>query len=95
LHLYWRDGRGRPDSHRERWSCLSDKGEMAEWSNAVVLKTIDREVPGVRIPLSPQALNPAPTCWVFLYENLTKTFSFNHLKPLAHSKLHSLLTIVS
>ncbi len=29
-------------------------GEMAEWSNAVVLKTIDRESgPGVRIPLSP------------------------------------------
>ncbi len=29
-------------------------GEMAEWSNAAVLKTVDRESgPGVRIPLSP------------------------------------------
>ena len=31
------------------------KGEMAEWSNAAVLKTVVRSrVPGVRIPLSPQ-----------------------------------------
>ncbi len=30
-------------------------GEMAEWSNAAVLKTVDRlRGPGVRIPLSPQ-----------------------------------------
>ena len=29
-------------------------GEMAEWSNAAVLKTVVRSrVPGVRIPLSP------------------------------------------
>ncbi len=33
-------------------------GEMAEWSNAAVLKTVDRESgPGVRIPLSPQKNN--------------------------------------
>ena len=30
-------------------------GEMAEWSNAAVLKTVVRATePGVRIPLSPQ-----------------------------------------
>ena len=30
-------------------------GEMAEWSNAAVLKTVDRvSGPGVRIPLSPR-----------------------------------------
>ena len=33
---------------------LLQPGEMAEWSNAAVLKTVDRlRDPGVRIPLSP------------------------------------------
>ena len=32
----------------------SSNGEVAEWSNAAVLKTVEREsVPGVRIPVSP------------------------------------------
>jgi hypothetical protein len=33
-------------------------GEVAEWSNAAVLKTVEREsVPGVRIPVSPPLFN--------------------------------------
>ena len=44
------------------FACLPGKGrihprpsgEVAEWSNAAVLKTVEREsVPGVRIPVSP------------------------------------------
>ena len=39
-------------------------GEMAEWSNAAVLKTVVRSRgPGVRIPLSPQTtIKPHPWC---------------------------------
>ena len=33
-------------------------GEMAERSNAAVLKTVDPKGPGVRIPLSPHRLVP-------------------------------------
>ena len=34
---------------------FENTGEMAEWSIAAVLKTVDRASgPGVRIPLSPQ-----------------------------------------
>ena len=31
-------------------------GELTEWSIVVVLKTIERRVPGVRIPHSPHKL---------------------------------------
>ena len=31
------------------------KGEMAEWSIAAVLKTVEGNTSGVRIPLSPQS----------------------------------------
>ena len=35
-------------------STFAPLGEMAEWSNAAVLKTVElARVPGVRIPLSP------------------------------------------
>ena len=36
---------------------ISERGEMAEWLKAAVLKTAERgTVPGVRIPLSPPKL---------------------------------------
>ena len=36
-------------------STFAPLGEMAEWSNAAVLKTVElARVPGVRIPFSPQ-----------------------------------------
>ena len=47
---------GRPDSYREGRSEADPQkyGEMPEWSNAAVLKTVVRATgPGVRIPLSP------------------------------------------
>ena len=38
-------------------------GEVAEWSNAAVLKTVEREsVPGVRIPVSPPQASQAGPC---------------------------------
>ncbi len=45
---------------------------MAEWANAAVLKTVEREsVPGVRIPVSPPPTNENPfsvlgRCRIFL-----------------------------
>jgi hypothetical protein len=45
---------------------------VAEWSNAAVLKTVEREsVPGVRIPVSPPPTNENPFSvlgrrWIFL-----------------------------
>jgi hypothetical protein len=35
------------------WHAYFAPGEMAERSNAAVLKTVDPKGPGVRIPLSP------------------------------------------
>ncbi len=50
-------------------------GEMAEWSNAAVLKTADRSRgPGVRIPLSPHnAINlkmAGLSCCFFMIYNM-------------------------
>jgi hypothetical protein len=43
-------------------------GEMAEWSNAAVLKTVVRlRGPGVRIPLSPQLTQNPRFARVFLF----------------------------
>ena len=45
-------------------------GEMAEWSNAAVLKTVVRSRgPGVRIPLSPQIYRPVvdESCKYLIY----------------------------
>ncbi len=36
--------------HFKRYFC---SGEMSEWFNEAVLKTVDPKGPGVRIPLSP------------------------------------------
>jgi hypothetical protein len=50
----------------------TNTGEVAEWSNAAVLKTVEREsVPGVRIPVSPPLTNENPFSvfgrrWIFL-----------------------------
>lgn len=42
------------------WICTFVPGELAEWSIAAVLKTVDLlKGPGVRIPSSPQNKNPA------------------------------------
>jgi hypothetical protein len=42
------------DAVRRLGDNKTDRGEMAEWSMAVVLKTTEPgRVPGVRIPLSP------------------------------------------
>ena len=48
-------------------------GELAEWSNAVVLKTIDpSRGPGVRIPYSPQKETHNGSCgFCFLWRNQT------------------------
>jgi hypothetical protein len=44
-------------------------GEMAEWSNAAVLKTVVRATePGVRIPLSPQKQIQLPRRGHFYFE---------------------------
>jgi hypothetical protein len=43
------------EGHLTNMSYFCAIGEMAEWSNAAVLKTVVRlRGPGVRIPLSPQ-----------------------------------------
>ena len=36
----------------------SFNGELAEWSNAAVKKTVERKSPGVRIPHSPHLKKP-------------------------------------
>ena len=44
------------------WFCTFAPGELAEWSIAAVLKTVDLlKGPGVRIPNSPPS--PAETCY--------------------------------
>ena len=43
---------------------ICTSGEMAEWSNAAVLKTVEGHTSGVRIPLSP--LNPRNFPRVFI-----------------------------
>ena len=67
LNLCWSVTRAFVPTTRERanvWRRVLDllsnrRGEMAEWSMAVVLKTtVPETVPGVRIPLSP----PSPPC---------------------------------
>jgi outer membrane protein len=51
----------------QKWLTLKD-GEMAEWFNAAVLKTVVLMGPGVRIPLSPLK---APTRGFFFHGNQT------------------------
>ena len=47
-------------------STFGATGEMAEWSNAAVLKTVVRATgPGVRIPLSPQINTSLGEAWGF------------------------------
>ena len=49
------------------------RGELAEWSNAVVLKTIDpSRGPGVRIPYSPQS-KTLPIGGVLCFPDSSKT----------------------
>jgi hypothetical protein len=48
---------------------------MAEWSNAAVLKTVDRvSGPGVRIPLPPQNKNNCPRRGIFVFRPLPNSF---------------------
>ena len=63
-------------------------GELAEWSNAVVLKTIDpSRGPGVRIPHSPQKETHNISCG-FLFFRCTKFIwlSMKNKKPKSSSE---------
>ena len=64
--------------------CLNFKilGELAEWLNAAVLKTVEGASPsGVRIPDSPQIFK-LKTCHITPYENMAFLLYFEHIPQL-------------
>ena len=64
------------------------QGEMAEWSNAAVLKTVEGHTSGGSNPSFSAAINPQRSLWVFLFYVVINSLLRNRFLSKIHKAIH-------